>query len=72
MIKMIIDAHVHIRRDKPDSEWIHKDWPGQAARAHALEVLSILSGDFMSEPGQRNDYIKELEDLIQAQRQPTK
>ncbi len=42
------------------------------SRDYAIEVLSILTGDFTAKKGQRNDYLKELEELIQAPRQPTK
>lgn len=36
---------------------------------YAIEVLSILRGDFMLEAEPRNDYLKELEELIKAPRQ---
>ncbi len=26
---MIIDAHIHIRRDQPTEQWISKSWPGE-------------------------------------------
>ena len=37
-------------------------------RDYAIEVLSILSGDFTSKPESGNDYLKELEKLMQAPR----
>ena len=36
------------------------------SRDYAIEVLSILTGDFTSKPERGNDYLKELEKLIQA------
>ena len=39
---------------------------------YAIEVLSILTGDFKTEPGHGNDYLMELEELIQASRHPNK
>lgn len=36
------------------------------SRDYAIEVLSILTGDLTMEQGRGNDYLKELEKLIQA------
>ena len=33
---------------------------------YAIEVLSILRGDFSSESEHENDYLKELEELLQT------
>ena len=34
---MIIDMHVHIAEEKPDSEWVWTQWPGQAFRGITAE-----------------------------------
>lgn len=39
---------------------------------YAIEVLSILTGDFSAESGLGDDFLKELEELIQSPRQQTK
>jgi hypothetical protein len=38
------------------------------SRDYAIEVLSILTGDFTLEPKPRNDYLNELEELMQVGR----
>lgn len=39
----------------------------QDSQEYAIEVLSILRGDFSSEVETENDFLEELEELIQAQ-----
>jgi hypothetical protein len=42
------------------------------SRDHAIEVLSILTGDFSDEPGLGDDFLNELDELIRAPRHQTK
>jgi len=42
---VIIDAHVHLMKSKPDSEWVHTQWPGQTTYGiNAEEHIKKMDG----------------------------